>query len=111
VPLTEIAIAAGLVAMVVGFARGPDGTGTLLVGFAVCALAVFELVSREHFAGMRSHSLLLALGPVVALEAILYAAGLRGPYLLAVAVGAYGSLFFALRAQYRRARDRRALAR
>jgi hypothetical protein len=111
VPLTEIAIAAGLVAMVVGFVRGPDGTVALLVGFAVCALAVFELVSREHFAGLRSHALLLALGPVVALEAVLYAAGLRGPYLLAVAVAAYGSLFFALRARYRRARDRRRLAR
>lgn len=110
-PLTEIAIAAGLVAMVVGFARGQNGTVPLLVGFAVCALAVFELVSREHFAGLRSHTLLLSLGPVVALEAILYAAGLHGPYLLAVAVGVYGTLFFALRAQYRRARDRRTLTR
>jgi hypothetical protein len=86
-------------------------TEIALVGFAVCALAVFELVSREHFAGMRSHALLLALGPVVVLEAILYAAGLRGAYLLAVAVGLYGTLFFALRARFRRARDRRPLAR
>jgi hypothetical protein len=110
-PVTEIAISAGMIALIVGFLRGPNGTVPMLVGFAVCALAVFELVSREHFAGVRSHALLLSLGPVVVLEAILYAVGVHGPILLAVALGVYGSLFFALRAQYRRARDRRALMR
>lgn len=110
-PLTEIAIGAGLVAMIVGFARGPGGTVPMIVGFAVCALAVLELVAREHFAGVRSHALLLALAPTVVLETVLYVAGLRGPYLLAAALPLYAWLVWLLRGRFARARDVRALRR
>lgn len=62
-------IACGVVAAVVGFLRGPrDGLVPLLTGIALCALAVVELLVREHFSGYRSHALLLAFLPVVALQ-------------------------------------------
>jgi len=110
-PLTEIAIFAGLVAMIVGFARGPGGSLPMIVGFAICALAVLELVAREHFGGMRSHALLLALAPTVLLETILYVAGLRGPFLLVAALPVYGWLAWMLRSRFNRARDVRTLRR
>jgi len=100
-PVTEVAIFVGAVAMIVGFVQGRDGLPVTLVGMAVCGLAVLELSAREHFAGFRSHSLLLALGPVVALEAVLYALGLTGPVLLAIAVPLFVVLAYALRSRYK----------
>ncbi len=61
VPLGEIAILAGMVAIVAGFLRGGDRAGRLLViGFALVSVAGLELAVREHRAGYRSHSSLLA---------------------------------------------------
>jgi hypothetical protein len=58
VPLTELGILAGLVAMVAGwFASAP---AVLIGGFALLALAAVELAIREHFAGYRSHTTLIA---------------------------------------------------
>jgi hypothetical protein len=111
VPVTEVAIAAGLVAMLVGFSRGSDGVVTMLIGLGVAGLAVIELTAREHFAGMRSHTLLLALAPTVVLEGALYGLGLTGPFLLAIALPVYAGLFFLMRDRFRRARDVRALSR
>lgn len=110
-PVTEVAIAAGLVAMLVGFSRGSAGVATMLIGLGVAGLAVIELTAREHFAGMRSHSLLLALAPTVVLEAALYGLGLTGPLLLAIALPVYAGLFFLMRDRHRRARELRALSR
>jgi hypothetical protein len=101
IPVTEVAIFVGAVAMLVGFVQGRDGLPVTLVGMAVCGLAVLELCAREHFAGFRSHALLLALGPVVALEAVLYAFGITGPLLLAIAVPLFAGLAYALRSRYK----------
>lgn len=111
VPLTEVAIGAGLIAMLVGFSRGKDGVVPMIVGLAVAGAAVLELTSREHFAGVRSHSLLLALAPTVVLEAALYGLGLPGYVLLAIVAPVYAALFWVLRGRFRRAREIRALSR
>lgn len=112
VPLTEVAILAGGVAMLVGFARGKDGVALMFIGLAICGLAVAELSAREHFSGYRSHSLILALIPVVILEGLLYGlVGISGPLLLAIAVPVFISLAFILRARYREARMERPLPR
>jgi hypothetical protein len=71
-PLVELCILAGLVCIVVGFFAGGDRRGLLLVlGFALVSLSAIELSIREHFAGFRSHTTLLAavigLVPVVPL--------------------------------------------
>lgn len=114
VPVTEIAIAAGLVAVIVGWIRGPSTTGgaiALGVGLGLVTLATLESSAREHFAGFRSHALLLAAGPVVILEGGLYFAGLRGPLLIAVALPVYAALAYLLRSRYRDANELRALRR
>jgi uncharacterized membrane protein len=60
-PLVELAVLAGLVLIVVAFVLGGDGRPVLLFGgLALISVAALELSIREHFAGFRSHSTLLA---------------------------------------------------
>lgn len=58
VPLTESFIFLGLVLVVVGFFA--EATTALFAGIALVSVAALELAIREHFAGYRSHSSLLA---------------------------------------------------
>lgn len=71
-PLSELLILAGAVAFVVAFARlrhGPESGGPLLLaGIVAVALGTVEVAWREHSSGFRSHTLLLALLPVVVLH-------------------------------------------
>lgn len=61
VPLTEITIFAGLVVLGVAFFGGGSSRGVLLAfGFALVMIATLELTLREHLAGYRSHSALIA---------------------------------------------------
>lgn len=61
-PLTELTILIGLVMLIAGFAiRSTRGTLMIAVGIGLAALGGLELAVREHFAGYRSHSGLLAL--------------------------------------------------
>ncbi len=69
VPVSEIAILAGLVAVVVGLLEG--GGPALIVGAIVCAVGVVEFTAREHFSGYRSHAMLLAAVPAVVVEVLL----------------------------------------
>ncbi len=60
-PLGELAILVGLVCILVGFFLGGDRAGGLLIaGFGLVTVAGVELALREHLAGYRSHSALLA---------------------------------------------------
>ena len=61
-PLVELAIFAGLVLVVVGFVSDPGEPRTTLLfgGIALVSVASLELSIREHFAGYRSHTALLA---------------------------------------------------
>ena len=74
-PLVEIAVLVGLVMLVVGFVR--QDPLTVGVGLALGSLAGLELSVREHFAGYRSHTTLLA-GTVfvTTVAGLYYAAGL-----------------------------------
>jgi hypothetical protein len=62
VPIAEVCIAAGIVGMTVGLLRGGQAAAALpfVTGFGVTALGVFEMTAREHFAGYRRHTTLLA---------------------------------------------------
>src|SRR6202007_2212062 len=53
VPVSEFAIFAGLVLLVVGALD--HGSSALEVGIIVMALGVVEVTAREHFSGFRSH--------------------------------------------------------
>lgn len=59
VPLSELCILAGLVCLAVG-ALGRRGA-LLALGFTLVGLGSLEVALREHLAGYRSHSALLAL--------------------------------------------------
>lgn len=66
-PLAEILILAGAISLVIGLGRGPTtgGRTPLLLGVAAVGLGTIEFSLREHLSGFRSHTLLLALLPVV----------------------------------------------
>jgi hypothetical protein len=65
-PVSEIAILAGAVALVVGIIN--HGGPALIVGVVICLFGVVEVTTREHFSGYRSHTVLLAAIPAVAVE-------------------------------------------
>jgi uncharacterized membrane protein HdeD (DUF308 family) len=109
VPVSEIAIFAGLVALVVWFFTG--GTAALIVGLVVCTLGVVEVTAREHFSGYRSHATLLAGIPAVAagigLISLVGTNSDRGPLLLVVAGPIFAVLFWLLRKKFQAARQAR----
>ena len=91
------------------FSDGSRAAWLLGVGALVLAVVTAELSLREHFAGFRSHTLLLALLPVVGLHMTIVLA-ITDAYggqlaLLADAVGA-GLLGWWLHGRYRAARER-----
>jgi hypothetical protein len=107
-PISELAIFAGMIAAVIGFLDG--GGAPLIVGLVVCALGVVEVTAREHFSGYRSHAVLLAAIPAIAVEVGIVAAfgepRQRGLLLVAV-VPVFGVLFWLLRRKFASARQAR----
>lgn len=73
-PLSEILILAGAIAFVLAVSRlrhGPSSGGPLLLaGIAAVGLGTIEVTWREHSSGFRSHTLLLALLPVIVLHSV-----------------------------------------
>jgi hypothetical protein len=107
-PISEIAIFAGAVGLIVGLIQ--HGGPALIAGIAVCTLGVLEITGREHFSGFRSHTILLAALPAVAAEAAFVAVfGEPSPRLLLVAVivPVYAVLFWPLRNAFTTARQKR----
>lgn len=100
IPVSEIAIAGGLLLFVLGLARGEGGGAVLLgTGTLLATGGVIELTAREHFAGYRSHVLLLSFLPVVAGHTVVTLwvyEDYRGPLSLLVdaAVMSFLALFF-----------------
>ncbi len=107
-PISEVAIFAGIVGVAVGLIQG--GGAALIVGLIVCLLGVVEVTAREHFSGFRSHSSLLAgipaVGAGIAVIA-LFGQSRQRLIVLVVAVPVYGLLFWLLRKRFRRARQAR----
>jgi len=68
-PVSEIAIAGGLVALVFGVIQ--HGGPALIGGVVLCLLGVTEVTAREHFSGHRSHTVLLAGIPAVVAEFVI----------------------------------------
>jgi hypothetical protein len=102
VPRAELVILAGIVALVIGVIGGrPTAIG---IGVALAGLGGLEVAIREHFAGYRSHTTLLAGAAFVLVTGVvLYVAG----QILAVALGcgavAFLLTFFLARRAFRRA--------
>lgn len=89
-PLAELVIFAGIVALIYGVAAGKEmaiGVGVVLAG-----LGGLEVAIREHFAGYRSHTTLLAGFPAVVVAVALFYVG---DQIIAVCLGA-GAVVFAV---------------
>jgi hypothetical protein len=109
-PVSEIAIFAGVVAIVV-WLLGAGGTAVLVVGLVVCALGVIEVTAREHFSGYRSHATLLAAIPAVAIGigvvSLIGRRSDRSPLLLVIAGPLFAFLFWLFRKRFQIARQAR----
>jgi len=101
-PLAELTVLAGIVSLVVGVvSRSPTAIG---VGVVLAALGGLEVSAREHFAGYRSHTTLLAgTAFVVVTGGLFYLAGLVLAICLAAGVAAFAASFYALRRAFQRA--------
>jgi hypothetical protein len=97
-PLTELVVLLALIFGVIGFIRFNTHSGKVMVVAAMClgSLGGLEVSIREHFAGYRSHTTLLAASCAVAsMILISVIAGKAGVAILALVVGV-GVLVFVL---------------
>jgi hypothetical protein len=108
IPVSEVAIFAGLIAVLVGFLNG--GGPAVVGGIVLCGLGVIEVTAREHFAGFRSHTILLAAIPTVGVEYLLIqimpSAWPRETALIGDVI-VFGLLFWLLRGRWARAHQAR----
>lgn len=101
-PLAELTVLAGIVMLVIGFAgTNPTAIG---VGVVLGGLGGLEVSAREHFAGYRSHTTLLA-GTVFVLVTggLFYLAKLILLICLVAGALAFALSFSALRRAFQRA--------
>jgi uncharacterized integral membrane protein len=88
VPLAELVILAGIVSLAIGvLGNHPTAIG---VGVALAGLGGLEVAIREHFAGYRSHTTLLAGAAFVLVTGLVYYVGHT---ILAVALGCGAAAF------------------
>jgi hypothetical protein len=101
-PLAELTILAGIILLVIGFVGGD--TTALGVGIVLGALGGLEVSAREHFAGYRSHSTLLA-GVVFVLVtgALIFLTDLMPAICIGAGAVGFAAAFLGLRAAFRRA--------
>jgi hypothetical protein len=104
VPLVELSVLAGIVLIVIGLINREDQQGRLAIvlGVALASLAGLDTAAREHFAGFRSHSSLLAAVPTIVTAILLGLLGVTVPVVLPAAVLVFAIAFFAFRASFKR---------
>lgn len=119
-PLSEILILVGAIGTVIGLRRGGSyGTAPLVAGLVAVGLGTFEVTTREHFSGYRSHAIILALLPVLVFHTVVVLGwskfgdvpALLTLVLLPLDVALFIFLFKLLRARFLEARRRRAMGR
>lgn len=101
-PLAELVILAGIVALVIGVVGGkPTAIG---VGVALAGLGGLEVAIREHFAGYRSHTTLLAGAAFVLVTGLVfYVAHTILALALALGAVAFAIVFYLARRAFQRA--------
>ena len=101
-PLAELTILAGIIALAIGvFGGHPTAIG---IGVVLAGIGGLEVAIREHFAGYRSHTTLLAgMVFVVITGGLFYLTGLILAICLAAGAVAFGASFIVLRRAFQRA--------
>lgn len=101
-PLAELAILAGIVSLIYGVVGGHETA--IGIGVALAGLGGMEVAIREHFAGYRSHTTLLAGAVFVfTVGGLYYGAGQILALSLAVGAVVFAAAFYAARRAFRRA--------
>jgi lysylphosphatidylglycerol synthetase-like protein (DUF2156 family) len=101
-PLAELTILAGIVMLAIGLFGG--GATPIGIGIVLAGLGGMEVAIREHLAGYRSHTTLLAGAAFVLVVALLfYAAGQILAVALAVGAVVFALAFIGLRRAFQRA--------
>jgi hypothetical protein len=104
-PLVELVILVGIVLFVlgvIGVGGGSRRVPMLVGGLALVCLASLEVSIREHFAGYRSHTTVLAgTAAVVALAVLFFSHAPRG-VMLGAGAAVFAAAFYALRTLFKR---------
>jgi hypothetical protein len=104
VPLVELCVLVGLVLLVLGLIRVEHESGRvmLVAGMLIASLGGLDTALREHFAGYRSHSTVLAGLPAVAVAGALFFASAPWIALVAAAAATFAAVFLLARTAFRR---------
>jgi uncharacterized membrane protein len=102
-PLTELVVLLAMALIVAGVLTDGPRRGALMgCGFALVSLAGIELAAREHFAGYRSHSTLLAGAGAILVAAPLFLwTGIPQIVIFGLAVAVFALVFARLRRAFR----------
>jgi Flp pilus assembly protein TadB len=104
VPLIELSVLVGIVLIVIGLINHDTSKGriALVFGFALASLAGLDTAAREHFAGFRSHSTLLAGLPAIVAAVVLGIADVLPVIVLIAAVAVFAIGFVTFRNAFRK---------
>jgi len=113
VPLVEICVLVGLVLLVLGALdlRSDRGKLLLVLGMALGSLGGLDTALREHLAGYRSHTTVIASLPAVTTAAVLYFARAPWTVLVIAAVAVFAGVFWWMRRVFMRRASRARRAR
>ena len=113
VPLVELCVLVGLILLVLGALnlRSYRGKVMLVIGMALGSLGGLDTALREHLAGYRSHTTVIAALPAVTTAALLFFA--RAPWIVLIlgAVAVFAVVFWWMRRVFMRAATRARRAR
>ena len=107
-PLVEICVLIGIVCIAVGFFSrdSPMGRLVLALGFVLGGLGGLDTSVREHWAGYRSHTLVLAAFPAVAVAVLTALAGVPPVVVPILLLAVFLAAFVALRRVWERTSGR-----
>jgi len=113
VPLVELCVLVGIVLLVLGALdlRSDRGKLMLVLGMALGSLGGLDTALREHLAGYRSHTTVIASLPAVTTAALAYFAGVVWPLVVVAAVAVFAVVFWLMRRTFMRRASRARRAR
>jgi hypothetical protein len=102
-PLSELSVLVALVLAVIGIVEwGRRGRIVLGCALALGSIAGLEVAIREHFAGHKSHSTVLAGAVAVATIGLMFVAGVPTAVKLVVAAAVFATAFWGFRELFKR---------
>ena len=104
-PLVEIAVLVGIVMLILGLFIEERRGLLIATGLILASIAGLELAIREHFAGFRSHSTLLAGTVALIVLGVLFYAGpesLPPAARFGIGLAVFGAAFYLLTGAFRR---------